>query len=495
MQLGMAIRKAREKKSIGRGVAAKQAGIPEDTWKKIEIGKTHVSLRMLEKIARSLELRPSDLLKLSEDTNDSEQDTDIRQSLAGLGEKERNQQPKPIEIRHLRAGEAEPSPEFHIWQGDLAYAKGLWGKALEAYERAEQLMLRRDQAWARLVLERLGQTLINLNAFSQMDQKITLVEERYQQVFRERFRQDDPVIQMLIEEKRAWKETWMGNAHLAEGHAQEAHRLARLLGDETTVEATGLHFAGRAICETVTTYMLYPQLFPSVKMDTTIYNRLQKAELFLSLSERVEKREESIGFNTQWIARALRAQGKLFDARQKDRLWRQIFGREEASAEAKLDLVKLILLEDSDLYTARIDAQDILHQITESFKTWQYAPGLAEAAITQAYIKLLEHQYYTPIDRQEGVDLCLVALHLHPFPNHPLHKVAVRLLSVFALSMNQLEYASYEENLQSRLLGRDKSFGLLDFAFVSWENSTGESGHERLLHKLRFHKHYADSHK
>ena len=472
MRIGMAIREAREKKGIGRGLAAQQAGIPGDTWKKIEIGKMNVSLPMLEKIAKSLELRPSDILTLAENLNNPEQDTGIDQSLAASDGKERNRQLRSRETQHFRGGETEQTPEFYIWQGDLANAKGLWSQALEAYERAEQLLPRKDQAWARLVLERLGQTLINLNAFSQLEQKISLVEEWYQRVFRERFHQDDPVIQMLIEEKRAWKETWTGNAHLAEKYAKEAYRGACLLGNEPIIEATGLHFAGRAICETVTTYMLYPQLFPSLRIDATTSNRLQEAGLFLFSSEGVEKREESLGFNTQWVARVLRTQGKLYDARQKDRLWRQLFGREETSAEPKLDLVKLILLEDSDLYTARIDAQDILHQVTETFKTWQYAPGLAEAAITQAYIKLLEHQYYTPLDRQEGSDLCLIALHLHPFPNHPHYKIALRLLSVFAFSMKRSEYLNYEESLHARLVERDKAFGLLDFAFASSDSST-----------------------
>jgi len=190
MRIDIAIREAREKRGIGRGLAAKQAGIPEDTWKKIERGKMNVSLPMLEKIAKSLELRPSDILTLAETSNNPEQDTGIHRSFADSKGKERDQQLKLIETGHLRVGEIEQTPEFYIWQGDLASAKGLWSQALKAYERAEQLLPRKDQAWARLVLERLGQTLINLNAFSQLEQKISLVEEWYQGVFRERFHSD-----------------------------------------------------------------------------------------------------------------------------------------------------------------------------------------------------------------------------------------------------------------------------------------------------------------
>ncbi len=472
MELGERIRSARERKGLGRAETARRAGIPKDTLKKIELGKTGVSLPMLEKIATALSTKPSELLQ---ETNL----VDVQETAKAAPSFEaRSQESETVPATPERV-QQEDVPEYWILQGDRLVQQGHWQQALAAYEQAEHLMPRKDYTWARLSLERLGDMLIYLNAFERLEQTIALVEEAYQQPFRERYGDDDHRIRMLIEEKRAWKETWAGETLQAEHHAKQAYHLAHELGDEPRVEPTGLHFAGRAMCEPITTVMLYHRLFPSLILDTATRNRLQEAVHLLSRSTLVEEREYSKAFNAQWTARTLRTLNLTYDARKQERYWRHLFAGDEAGAEARLDQAKLLLLEEADAREALIDAEDMLREIVGTFQHWQYAPGLAEVALTQAYINFLGHRDKTVQQRRQNSDLCVVALCVHPYPKYAQYQVALRLLRLFIQAMQAHEYQDYQEHLKTRLVQREGDFKLLRFVF-----SVSDAGIERVFSLL-----------
>jgi transcriptional regulator with XRE-family HTH domain len=65
-KLGMVIRKLRMDKSISQENLALQADIDRTYISDIEKGKRNISIETLEKLAHTLEISPSELLKLVE---------------------------------------------------------------------------------------------------------------------------------------------------------------------------------------------------------------------------------------------------------------------------------------------------------------------------------------------------------------------------------------------------------------------------------------------
>lgn len=470
MDVGTAVRRARANAGLGRGALAKRAHIPEDTLKKIEAGKTGVSLSMLERIACALGVAARQLLPDADPgPPSSSAPTPSPPYPAPATPPEPLPPPRPTAER--RAPDAPsaraPSAEHWILLGDEAADRADALAALRAYERAEALMPRRDYTWARLVLERVGQALINLNAFEHLERQIQRVDAEYQRPFVARYGQEDGRVRMLVEEKAAWMTTWRGEVPEAITHGMAAHRLATTFGDEPTVSATGLHMAGRALAEAPTTLILYHRLFPRLAWDAAARSRLERAEANLRAVQGMERRELSRGFNAQWLARSLRAQGNIYEARKFTRYWRELFGANSSAAEAKLDAAKLLLIDDGgDPREGVHDARDILDAIRETFKLWRYVPGLAEAATTDAYLCFVGRQPLTPKERAESADLCLVSLRLHPYPRHPNTLVARRLLSVFVQAMARTEYLAYSEEVTARVASGAAPFDVLRYLFA-----------------------------
>lgn len=472
MDVGETIRLAREEAQLGRSEVSKRAGIPKDTLKKIESGKTGVSLSMLERIASALGRSARELVPVANDAGAPLGPKGTPFHLTPTHIAELSPLPEYALLDHREPGKREAvslesSPEYWILRGDDAAHHMNLVNALHDYEQAEALMPRRDYTWARLVLERIGQTLINLNAFEQLEHQLQRVESEYLQPFTDHFGVTDERIHMLVEEKRAWKATWGGDSVEAAFHAGETQRLALSYGDEPDSRITALHMEGRALCEPSTTAVLYNRLFPAVTWTTTTRKRLERAEAILRSVQADEQREISRGFNAQWLARTLRAQGKLYEARQFDRYWRQLFARDVVAAEAKLDLAKLILVDgQSDRSEGIGDARDILGSIWEPFKQWRYAPGLAESAITEAYLRLIGHQTSTASKRSQAIDFCVVSLCLHPYKRHAITMIARKLASSFIREMSDVEFRAYFESAPDRIASREPPFDLLDHVYA-----------------------------
>lgn len=476
MNVGSAIRQARERKQLGRGAAARRAGVKLDTWKKIEMGKSGVSLPMLEKIARALEVNLSELLP------------EQASSEKGTGHLSNVVQPR-IDLAADDEGDSTKdqvaSPEVSICKGDEAAARGAWATALAHYEEAEQRMPRRDYTWARLVLERSAQMLINLDAVDRLDEKLKQVDDVYPPAApNEPLSSDAQRIRMLLAEKRTWKGIWVGNPQVAESQAREALQLAEILGDEPRVKETGLHFIGRALCEAPTTAMFYHRLFPQLTSQAFRNSRLDEAAVYLGRSRALDTEELNLAFNGQWEARVRRGLGQTVEAVRLDRYWYGLAGGNEGAAEAHLDRAKTLLLEqDHDRNPDVTSAEDIVNETLVPFSRWQYAAGLAEATITKAYIRFLKRQYRTPQARQYFLDLCVVAQCLHPYPLHPIYRIGVALIPYALFSMSGPEYRDYMANVNLRLSAGDGALKLVQFAF-----QRQPEGFDRILstlHQLR----------
>jgi transcriptional regulator with XRE-family HTH domain len=66
MQIGQKIKKLRELKNFTQEYMADQMDMTQPSYSKIESGETDVSYSKLEKIAKSLEIRPEDIMTFNE---------------------------------------------------------------------------------------------------------------------------------------------------------------------------------------------------------------------------------------------------------------------------------------------------------------------------------------------------------------------------------------------------------------------------------------------
>jgi tetratricopeptide (TPR) repeat protein len=308
--------------------------------------------------------------------------------------------------RGRRSDEDDPhllTPGYWEAEGDVAAHYNHWMPALDAYEKAADLMTRQDYTYVRFRLERIGDMLISLNDFDGLEEEIAKADA-YLQQSSDRHGQDAQRIHMIAAERRGWEYTWRGRTQNAVEAMTQAHAIAKGLGDEPRVQGTALHFMGRASSEIITTRMLYPRLFRNVVFSASERDQLQYAgEWIRQAREFEEARDNSMaaGYNAQWEARVLRALGRTDEANKLDQRWLQIFtghdigsrDRSEFASEPRLDQAKLVLIEEDDPRLAVEDSWSLLLESEESFMDWGYAAGLAEIEVTRAYIDLLKGHY------------------------------------------------------------------------------------------------------
>lgn len=456
MKLGAAIRAIRERRQLNQSELAERTGLSEIYIRKLEQGdRENPTLETLEHIASALEIRVDELLREAMEPEDG------------------RRLPVSIEIRddRLERQQLEQQPEYWIVLGDATADTRDFRGALDQYRRADQLIHRKDYTWARFSLERLGQTLINLNDFVQLDQVIDLVEADYQEPFRQHYGEDDPLIQMTLEEKRTWRDVWLGDEVTAVSHAGAAYEIAHQRGGEFRVEETVLHFAGRATVERPTTYLLYPELFPDLRLQPTQLARMEDGLQLLQTAGRMDqaaKQTYGEAFNAQWEARTRFVLGQTAEGLARQDHWLGLLGNDPGVAEAKLDVPKLVLAQNQahSVYALN-QAEDMVRNAQDVLKGWPYAPGMADAANTLAYIEFLRGKYRLHrADRSRGTDLCLVTMCLHPHELHPIFQVALGLLDRFVQAMSPGEYVDYEQEFGAWIRAREGEFGLLNDAFV-----------------------------
>lgn len=460
MKLGAAIHVIRERRQLNLSQLAKRTGLSEIYIRKLERGdRVNPTLETLEQIAAALTVRVDDLLRAAIDLDNEPENA--------------HQVPVAIEIRddRLEREELKQRPEYWIVLGDAATDTRDFRGALDQYRRAGQLMEQKDYTWARFTLDRLGQTLINLNDFVQLDRLIDLIGADYQEPLRQRHGHDDLLIHMVLEEKRTWRDIWLGDEVAAIPHAYAAYEIAQQ-GKVFRVEETGLHLAGRALVERPTTYLLYPKLFPHLRLEHVRARRdMEHGLRLLEMAgdmDRAAKQTYGEAFNAQWQARTLFVLGRTSEGLARQDEWLALLGNDPGIAEAKLDLPKLMLAQE-DRHTAHMlaAAEEVTRETLATLKSWPYAPGMADAAITLAYIEVLRGKYsLNRANRSRGADLCLVAMCLHPYPTHPIFQVATRLLERFVWAMSLLEFDEYQHELPAWIDAREGEFQLLNSAFV-----------------------------
>lgn len=269
------------------------------------------------------------------------------------------------------------------------------------------------------------------------------------------------------------RHTWGGSSEQAVVHGLEATRLAREVGGDARVEATGLHLAGRAMLESVSIFPLC-RVFPEPSsIDLQTKNRLIEGARLLHESGVVEHREHRIlseAFSVQRESRGLlctRDAGSLYDARQLDSHWQTLFEREEHAAEARLDRVKRMLLDTDDPARYLNAAENVLRKIREPFADWGYAAGLAEAAITRVYVDFLGGDFRRDSRaRQDILESGLSAILLHPHKEHPNFQVTWALLSIVQEDISDHEWEAYCADLEHRISERDADSHYLDHAYT-----------------------------
>ncbi len=310
-ELGAAIRRARKELGLHRNRVAELAGIPDNTLGKFERGVRTPSVENLLRICEALGRDPADLLRGLTSKSKTVPHASVTHQEGVEGVETAGSAPPGLKFVQQTRRQSDVGVRGPwIARGDEYAARGNWQRALHAYIQFERLLPSTDHLWARHVLERRAQMLINLNALAEAQNQITRVEASYQVPYLLQHGTVDERIQMLLNEKKSWKYTWEGNTETAIENCTEAFELALEFEGELSTRETSLHFLGRVRSERITTFMLFKELFPKLSLSEAHVRLIQLATEFFTRAESIDAQvgaDLNIGFNRQWRARAFRA--------------------------------------------------------------------------------------------------------------------------------------------------------------------------------------------
>ncbi|MCI0708626.1 MAG: helix-turn-helix domain-containing protein [Chloroflexi bacterium] len=483
---GKIIRERRIDLGLSRKELARRIERDEDYIKKIEGGTRPGGRDTLERIAAALDISIAELF--SDDESDPMKEITRREflKLGAVGGLAGLTGTISGETQAVELALSANSPEALIVLGDASNFRGHWSEAEQYYRHALEL-LPKDYRWARYMVEKVTQMLINREEFKQAVIELTAVENIIEQWSTDEINRD--LVSGLVAAKRGWIETRLGRYEAAEPHLQKSQTVGEKWG-EIPLISTSHHFLGRGAIENQTR-LLYPELFGSQK---PIIAPLLLGLEHIREAQKLDKASEpNVAFGKQLEAMGLLILGHEADARKL--LHESVHQLQGWTVEQTGSLVLLHRLEGLKVghsWSRKQDLEELADALAELCDTLANEPTTASHPypFVEAILSFLDTKYLigdykkSTAERKRCADLSVMGLLLHSHPEHPFFDISRALLLRFTQEMPDNEFVDYLHYLPNRIMSYSDDFcNLRQTSLLSLSSVDKVLGH---LTALRF---------